>query len=150
MSPLRLAGLPLHPALIHFPIAFWALAPLGDTAFWMTDEPIWWFWGRLAAAAAAITAIPAMIAGALDLLALGDTPWSDLGWRHAGWMGTTWTVSALGLLVGGFSKGPHAVAIAVTVLDVLALACLVIGAHRGGQLVYVHGVGTRTGKQTAL
>jgi len=42
---MRLFGHPLHPALVHFPIAAWLFAPLADAAWWLTADA---FFARVA------------------------------------------------------------------------------------------------------
>src|SRR5579859_4778285 len=70
MRGLRLGGHPLHPALVHFPVACWTATPvlyavylLGrDLAFW---RYAWWCNGIGIA-----MALVAMTAGFMDLMAI--------------------------------------------------------------------------------
>src|SRR3546814_14287794 len=38
---------PLHPALVHFPVACWSLATIADVASLWLGQPAWWLAGVL-------------------------------------------------------------------------------------------------------
>jgi uncharacterized membrane protein len=39
---LRVFGVPLHPLLVHFPIAFWLVVPVLDIAALLAGPEPWW------------------------------------------------------------------------------------------------------------
>ena len=57
---------PLHPALVHFPIACWSLATAADLASLAWGEPAWRFAGVMLLAGIGFS-IPAMLAGFVEL-----------------------------------------------------------------------------------
>jgi uncharacterized membrane protein len=83
-STAQIAGHPIHPMLIPFPIAFFVATFACDLAFWATGKDVWpnatlWLLG-----ASLIMAALAAIAGLTDFL--GDPRIRDLNdaWWHAG------------------------------------------------------------------
>jgi len=82
MNGLRLLGHPLHPAVVHFPVAAWT--------------------------AAVVTALGAMTAGFVDLLAIpAGSEAQRRALRHLYLMGSTWTVSEVDLLLRFLSPAPR-------------------------------------------
>ncbi|MGE5167611.1 MAG: DUF2231 domain-containing protein, partial [Deltaproteobacteria bacterium] len=65
---------PLHPALVHFPVACWSVATAADLASLHFGEPAW----RLAGALLVIglvMAVPALLAGLYELTRVAqDSP----------------------------------------------------------------------------
>jgi uncharacterized membrane protein len=83
-SAASIAGHPIHPMLIPFPISFFVATFLCDLAFWNTGNPGWvsatlWLLG-----AGLVMAGLAAIAGLTDVL--GDNQIRNLSdaWLHAG------------------------------------------------------------------
>ena len=76
---------PLHPAIVHFPIACWSLAAAADFASQWYGETAWQSSGGLLAVGCGM-ALLALVAGLVELprvpegAALRDT------WRHMGFM----------------------------------------------------------------
>lgn len=69
MEPrVRLLGLPLHPFLVHFPIAFWLLTPLFDVAALMVGPAPWWRLGFGATILGVVGGALAIAAGLLEYL----------------------------------------------------------------------------------
>jgi uncharacterized membrane protein len=137
---MRAFGHPLHPMLVHFPIAFWSAGSFCDVltlAGVAAARPIAW----LAIGAGDAVAILTMTAGLIDYAALEERL-VPRALRHMAWMAAAWLLYLIaflwrsdGLAVGG---GP-------ILLPALAgfagFAALLDGAWRGGDLVYRHGAG---------
>lgn len=134
---------PLHPVLVHFPIACWSLATLVDIAgLWTTRWPLWqWSAGMLAIGCA--SGLAAAGAGLMALLKLSpEHPATVVANRHMVAALTAWSLYAgsLFLRIKGMQPAPaDSMALALSGLGFLAL---VATGWLGGQLVYVHGVGT--------
>ena len=65
-SKVRIAGHPVHPMLIAFPVAFYTATFLGFAAFAATTDLFWWRLGLWSNAAGVITALIAAIPGFID------------------------------------------------------------------------------------
>jgi uncharacterized membrane protein len=138
---IRLGGHPLHPAVVHFPIAAWTGAVGADVAAWTTGRPEIWYASQLCLTVGVVGGLAAMLTGALELIALArNHPAQDVATRHLLAMGSAWTLFVLSLVArgpyGSGSPPPWAVAIGF-----MAFAAMVYGGWAGGQLVYRHGVG---------
>lgn len=132
---------PLHPALVHFPIACWSLATAADVASLWWGKPAWMLAGVLLALGT-LTALAAMAAGFVELLKVGaEHPASrDLN-RHMLLMLTAWCLYAASLflrLQGATPTQPGTVDLGLSVVGFVVLG---VGGWFGGKLVYGHGVG---------
>ncbi len=64
---------PLHPALVHFPIACWSLAVVSDFASLWLGESAWrWSGGLLAVGC--VVALAAMLAGLMEFSRIPEGP----------------------------------------------------------------------------
>lgn len=152
MKGLKLLGHPLHPALVHFPVAGWTAAVVTDALFVGLGDPLWWRISLWLLVVGVITALGAMTAGFLDLLAIPTgSPPQQRALRHLYFMGGAWTIYAVDLLVRLMVPGPGP----GPVLGWLGLALtaagfvtLLAGTHVGAQLVYDLGVG-QTGRNAS-
>lgn len=136
----RLAGHPLHPMLVHFPIALWTAGVALDVGGLVTGRE--WFWllsfGCYAVGLAA--AVLAVIAGFLDLVALAQSdPARDVAVSHMLVMVTTWMLFLVSVIFRASSTAmpPPMWTIAVAIVAFLAM---VFGGWLGGRLVYGYGV----------
>ena len=132
---------PLHPALVHFPIACWSLATAADLASLVWGEPAWRFAGMLLVAGIGFS-IPAMLAGFLELVKIADDhpAIKDVN-RHMIVVMTAlafYTTSLFLRLRGSTLTEPDLLAIASSVAGFLFLC---IAGWLGGKLVYGHRLG---------
>ena len=132
---------PLHPALVHFPIACWSLAFAGDAASLVWGEPAWKAAGLLMAIGTAL-ALPAMATGLLDFLKLpaGHPGAADVE-RHMTLVLGAWTAFATSLAFradGLHVLQPGAIALGCSAIG---FATLCVAGWFGGKLVYAHGIG---------
>lgn len=65
-SKAKIAGHPLHPMLISFPIAFYSATLLAFGAFWIGGNPMWFRFGVIANIAGVATAVLASVPGFID------------------------------------------------------------------------------------
>ena len=132
---------PLHPALVHFPIACWSLATASDFAGVVSAAMPWRLAGILMAIGTAM-AVMAMTAGFVEFLKVeADSPaMRDIN-RHMLLAATAWSCYAASLFLrwdaGSFTR-PGTLAIALSAAGFVAL-CLT--GWLGGKLVYGHGIG---------
>jgi uncharacterized membrane protein len=83
-STARIAGHPIHPMLIPFPIAFFVAVLACDLAFWQTANVFWASVAMLLLSAGIIMAALAAIAGLTDLIGEPRIRALSAVWRHAG------------------------------------------------------------------
>lgn len=139
---MRLFGHPLHPMLVHFPIAFWSFAAFSDglALLGLADT---WEYGWPLLALGLVTAMPAMIVGFIDLAALRDAAERD-GQLHMYLMGSAWMIFLIALILrlenGTPLPSPQNISGG---LSLLGMGVMVVGGWYGGQLVYTHGAGRR-------
>ncbi|HTI96177.1 MAG TPA: DUF2231 domain-containing protein [Rudaea sp.] len=132
---------PLHPALVHFPVACWSLASAADLASLHFGEPAWRFAGVLLIVGL-VMAIPALLAGLYELTRVAqDSPAWHTIYLHMGAMSAAlmlYAVSLFARLDRTTLLAPGAVAIACGVAGFL---CLAAGGWLGGKLVYQYRLG---------
>lgn len=143
---------PLHPMLVHFPVACWSLGTLADFASLHFGKPAWFLSGSFIAIGI-VTALAAMAAGMIELSHVpdGGSAMRD-AYLHMGLM-----LLAFGLyLTSGVLRieymqlgAPGAIALAASASGFVAL---IAGGWIGGRLVYSHGIGggKSTGKRGDL
>jgi uncharacterized membrane protein len=139
---------PLHPALVHFPIACWSLATMADVASLAWGQPAWMLSGVLLATGT-VVALAAMATGFIELLKVDpDHPATrDLN-RHMLLVMAAWCAYAASLFLrlDGRTLGkPDAVDLG---LSVVGFVVLCIAGWFGGKLVYGHGLGVDRSSST--
>ncbi len=134
---------PLHPALVHFPVACWTLATVADVASLFWGEPAWRFAGMLLLVGA-VAALATMAAGFLDLLKIPeDSPALHIANRHLLMAVMTWSAYAASLMLRLHGKILHAPDTLALCLSATGFLALCVTGWLGGTLVYTHGVGVR-------
>src|SRR5436190_24019364 len=83
-SAASIAGHPIHPMLIPFPIAFFVATFLCDLAFWSTGGALWASGGTWLLGAGLVMAGLAAIVGLTDVLAEARIRALNDAWWHAG------------------------------------------------------------------
>lgn len=81
-STVAIAGHPLHPLIVTFPIAFLTGAFGADLGYWLTHDP---FWARAALwliGAGFTSGMVAALTGMLDFLKIGRVRKHSAGWIH--------------------------------------------------------------------
>ena len=135
---------PLHPAIVHFPIACWVLATFGDVASLWFGRQAWW-WSGITLWIGTITGILAMITGMIELLKISNRQQTlKTAERHMQLMLLTWFFYAASLFTRTDQFTLQAPGTIEISLSCLGLLSLFIGAWFGAQLVYRHKVGMFT------
>ncbi|HEX3759315.1 MAG TPA: DUF2231 domain-containing protein [Kofleriaceae bacterium] len=84
-SKARVAGHPIHPMLVTFPLAFYTTTVVTLLVYIGTREAFWYRFAMVASVAGIVTAVIATIPGAIDLMALPRGSRSRrAGLQHAG------------------------------------------------------------------
>lgn len=131
---------PLHPAIVHFPIACWSLAVTADFAGLWFGEAAWrWSGGLLIVGC--IMGLVALLAGMIEL---GRVPEGE-AMRVAYWHMTAMLAACLLFssrlwlrLEGSRLLEPNIISL---LLDAAGFFWLVVGGWLGGKLVYYYGIG---------
>jgi uncharacterized membrane protein len=139
-STVSVAGHPLHPVLIVFPIAFLVAAAGTDIGYWLTSDPFWarasvWLIGSGFAAG-----ILAGIAGFLDFTRIKRVRDRSAGWLHMGGNVAALVLSLINLLL---RQGNAAEPIVFTGLGLSIVVASLLGVTGwfGGELSFRHKVG---------
>ncbi|MGS1015487.1 DUF2231 domain-containing protein [Allosphingosinicella humi] len=137
---MRLFGHPLHPAMVHFPIAFWSLATVCDgLAYFGLAET--WAHGWVLIGLGLAIGLVAMAAGFMELTRLAEEA-QVAAQRHMMTMGLAW-ICYLGALMSRLQDGTPIAepAMLPVALSAVGFVLLLIGGWLGGNLVYRYGAG---------
>ena len=142
-SPASIAGHPIHPMLIPFPIALWIFSFVADLIYLWRGNPVWRDWiAFYALLAGIIGAALAAVFGIIDWLSIKDRETK----RTADWHARL-NVIALLIFIASFylrtTSGLRWVSGSYTipiVLSVLGVILITISGYLGGELVYKYGV----------
>lgn len=133
---------PLHPALVHFPVACWSLATLADITSPHLGERAGWLGGMLALGGC-VMALPALAAGLYELTRIPTgSPAMRTVYLHMGAMLTAFVLYLASLLLRARHFQLHHPGNASLVLDIAGFLSLLAGGWLGGRLVYHFGIGT--------
>jgi uncharacterized membrane protein len=139
-STASIAGHPIHPMLIPFPIAFFVATFVCDLIYWRTGNPGWvtatlWLLG-----AGIIMAALAAVAGLIDVF--GDYRIRALNdvWWHAGGNVIVVLIEIYNWYVR-YEQGPAAVVPKGLVLSLIVTCILLFTGWKGWEMVYRHRVG---------
>lgn len=151
-SKARIAGHPIHPMLVVFPIAFYTATVAALLAYVGTREVFWYRVGMVANIAGIITAALAVIPGAIDLFALpANSRARATGLKHAGFnlLATLlFAVTAL-LLYRAWSQrvmvdGEYLFDATIPLaMSVVAWVSMVVAGSLGWTLIQTHHVGVK-------
>ncbi|PIG94685.1 DUF2231 domain-containing protein [Gloeocapsopsis sp. IPPAS B-1203] len=81
-STVAIAGHPLHPLSVIFPIASLALALVTDAVYWFTRDPFWARGSFWLIVAGLVTGLIAAIIGMSDFLQIERVRKRSAGWAH--------------------------------------------------------------------
>lgn len=142
-SRMAIAGHPIHPMLIHFPVAALIALVASDIAFVFSGDE---FWARASLWLAGVGAFGGWFAGLIglvDLLTVGKIRRLITAWSHA--IVAVMLLSAAScnwlLRFSDMTAWVQPWGLAVSVLTAILIA---LAGVLGGQLVYEHGVGVDT------
>lgn len=140
-STAKIAGHPIHPMLVPFPIAFLVAALVCDLAYWRSGNPGWAIAAMWLLGAGVILGAVAALAGLTDFIGDSGIRSLSVAWFH--FLGNLLAV-VLALInfiirwMHGAVPGVFPWGIALSIIVVLIL--LVTG-WLGGELVFRHRVG---------
>lgn len=140
-STAKIAGHPIHPMLVPFPIALLVATLACDLAFWSTENDSWATAALWLLGAALITAALAALAGLADFL--GDARIRALNDARLHMIGNV--IAVLLSLINFYLRYAEGAAAAVfpwgISLSLIVVLLLLFTGWKGGELVYRHRVG---------
>ena len=138
-STAQIAGHPLHPMLIPFPVAFLVATLVCDLIFWQTRDPAWSTASLWLLGAALVMATLAAVAGLTDFV--GDSRIRSLpaAWHHM--LGNVLAVLlSLWNWYRRYEAGAAAVVPTGLLISLVVVAILLYTGWRGWEMVYRHRV----------
>lgn len=145
-----IAGHPIHPMLIPFPIGLWVFSLVADLIFMWNGNPAWETVAFYTMAGGIVGAVLAAVFGLIDLLGVKDSQVFRTGLFHAGANVVALVVFVIDFylrttggsqMVGANSKIPF-------VLSLVGVVVLVVAGWLGGELAYRYGVGVEGHPET--
>lgn len=135
-----MAGHPIHPALVHFPLGLLLTATLADMAGLVVPWPEPRFAAWLMAIGLA-AAVPTMMAGLYDFRRL-DERQAPHALRHMAAVALAWVGYGVALYLrrAAFTGTPE-LSLASVALSLVSAVVLGLGGWLGGELVYRYGAG---------
>jgi uncharacterized membrane protein len=139
-STAKIAGHPIHPMLIPFPIAFFVATFVCDLVYWQSASSAWATGATWLLGAGIIMAVLAAVAGLTDVL--GDQRIRALGdaWWHAGG-------NVIVVLIGiynwyaRYTEGTGAILTTGLILSLIVVGILLFTGWKGWEMVYRYRVG---------
>ena len=151
-STVKIAGHPIHPMLIPFPIAFFVSTFVCDLVYWQTGYAAWATAATWLLGAGLVMAVLAALVGLTDVL--GDQRIRALNdaWWHAGGMVIVVLIELYNWYAR-YEQGTAAVVPEGLVLSLIVVCILLFAGWKGWEMIYRHRVGvmdeTATGQATA-
>ncbi len=139
-STASIAGHPIHPMLIPFPIAFFVATFVCDLVFWGTRNPSWFDATLWLLGAGVIMAALAAVAGLTDVLGDARVRALSTAWWHAGGNVLVVLVEIVNFFLR-YGQGSSAVLPTGIILSAIVVAALLFTGWKGWELVYRGRVG---------
>ncbi|MDO8939489.1 MAG: DUF2231 domain-containing protein [Methylicorpusculum sp.] len=139
ISRMSVAGHPMHPMLIHFPVAFLLGLVGADLAFLYTADPFWARVGLWLAGLGSLGGWLAGLAGLVDLVFVPRIRNLIIAWSHALMAVMTLSLASFNWLLRYNDENvfdPWGLYISL-----LTAALITVTSVLGGQMVYHHAVG---------
>ena len=134
---------PLHPAVVHFPVASWTLATITDLAGGHFPGQSAWLAGILLLIGS-ITAMIAMLTGLIEYSGIEDgAPALKTATFHMSGALSAFTFYLVSFLLRWDGKTILPPDTAAMCFSVAGLLCLCVTGWLGGKLVYTHGTGVQ-------
>ena len=139
-STAAIAGHPIHPMLIPFPISFLVGALVTDLVYWSTDSSFWAQASFWLIAAGLATGLLAAIFGLTDFLTIKRVREHSAGWIHFLGNATVLVLALINLLLRWADPAAAIVPGGLVLSAIIGLILIVTGWY-GGELSYRHKVG---------
>jgi uncharacterized membrane protein len=139
-STVAIAGHPLHPLLVTFPIAFLTGVFATDLGFWFTDDVFWarasvWLLG-----AGIVSGLIAALTGMMDFLKIDRVRKRRAGWAHMIGNVAALTLSLINWILRINNGITEVILPTGIILSVIVATLLAITGWYGAELIYRHKV----------
>ncbi len=138
-STMQIAGHPIHPMLIPFPVAFLVTTLVADLVYWGTRNPDWATAALWLVGAGVIMALVAAVAGFTDFLGEARIRQMNDAWLH--FLGNLLAVAISAFNWYWHFGGADAVLPWGVVLSAIVVCILLFTGWKGWEMVYRHHVG---------
>jgi uncharacterized membrane protein len=138
-STVAIAGHPLHPLIVTFPIAFLTGALGTDLGYWLTSDLFWARASLWLIGAGLIAGLIAAATGMMDFIKIDRVRKHSAGWIHAVGNGAALFLSLINW-IQRWSKPGDAVLPLGIILSLVVSALLGITGWYGAELIYRHKV----------
>lgn len=139
-STASVAGHPLHPMIIPFPIALLVILPVVDFAFAFTSDPFWARAGLWLAGAGLLSGLIAASVGLIDFITLPIVRRHRAAWIHAVGNGMAMAVTFVSFWMR-LEDPVAAVVPSGILLSIVVAIILTITGWYGGELSYRYWIG---------
>lgn len=142
-SKASIAGHPIHPMLIPFPLALWATSFVVDVLFYFLRHPTLLVIAKFMIAVGCLGAIAAAIPGIIDWLAIKNGDVKKVANWHARLNVAALVVFAISLFLrmGSYSDLVGRRLIVPFLLSLVGVILISISGWLGGELVFRYGIG---------
>jgi uncharacterized membrane protein len=137
-SRASIAGHPIHPMLVVFPIGLWVFSLVADLIYAGNHNEVWRDTAYYAMAGGVIGALAAAIPGAIDLFSMTDRDTKRIGIIH---MTLNLTIVVLFLINLWWRTQVASEAVGPVWLSIISVGLLLVSGWLGGEMVYVRGAG---------
>lgn len=142
-TPASIAGHPIHPMLITFPIGLLVFSLICDLiSLWSANVETWATVAFYTMVGGFIGALAAAIPGAIDLLSLIDPRIKKIALLHMSLNLVAVTLYAVNIWLRMNSAENRGTPL---LLSIVAVAILAVSGWLGAEMVHKHGVGVETG-----
>ena len=140
-STAKIAGHPIHPMLVPFPIAFLVAVLVCDLAYWRSGNPGWAIAAMWLLGAALVMAAAAALAGLTDFIGDPAVRSLSVAWIH--FLGNLLAVvlALINFIIRWMNGAATGVLPWGIWLSVIVVLILLVTGWLGGELVFRHRVG---------
>ena len=139
-STASIAGHPIHPMLIPFPIAFFVAVFVLDLVFWQTRNEYWASVSLWLLGAGLVMAALAAVVGLIDVLGERRIRQLHAVWWHAGGNVLMVLIQLYNWYLR-YSEGAATIVPTGLLLSLVVVGILLFTGWKGWQMVYLHHVG---------
>jgi|SRR5215831_10300555 len=140
-STAQIAGHPIHPMLIPFPVAFFVATFLADIVFMRTMDTGWAMATQWLLGAGLVMAALAAIAGLTDFLGEHRIRNLNAAWWHAGGMVLVVMISLYNFYIRYEAGAAAGISTTEIWLSGIVVLILLFSGWKGGEMVFRHRVG---------